>query len=41
MVGKFELYKFLDEGIDAMNTKKVRSFGAAFAEIQKALEEKQ
>jgi PHD/YefM family antitoxin component YafN of YafNO toxin-antitoxin module len=38
LVGKFELYKLLDEGIDAMKAKKVRSFRAVFADIQKGLE---
>jgi len=35
LIGKFELYKLLDEGIDAMNAKKVRPFREALADIQK------
>lgn len=37
LVGKFELYKLLDEGVDAMKTKKVRSFREALADIKKGL----
>jgi len=37
LVGKFELYKLLDEGVDAMKEKKVRSFREALADIQKGL----
>lgn len=37
LVGKFELYKLLDEGVDAMKKKKVRSFREALADIQKGL----
>ena len=37
LVGKFELYKLLDEGIDAMEKKKVRPFKEAMADIEKAL----
>lgn len=37
LVGKFELYKVLDEGIDAMKEKKVRLFSEALADIQKEL----
>lgn len=37
LVGKFELYKLLDEGIDAMKEKKVRPFSEALADIQKEL----
>lgn len=37
LVGKFELHKLLDEGIDAMKEKKVRSFSEALADIQKEL----
>lgn len=35
LVGKFELYKLLDEGIDAIKTKKVRNFREALKDIQK------
>ncbi len=37
LAGKFELYKLLDEGIEAMNSKKARSFNEAFSDIQKGL----
>lgn len=37
LVGKYELYKLLDEGIDAMKQKKVRSFRVALKDIQKGL----
>ncbi|QGU00418.1 Prevent-host-death family protein [Candidatus Syntrophocurvum alkaliphilum] len=37
LVGKFELYKLLDEGMDAMQEKKVRSFKDALSDIQKDL----
>lgn len=37
LVGKFELYKLLDEGIDAMQNKKVRPFKEALTEIEKDL----
>ncbi|KNY27631.1 type II toxin-antitoxin system Phd/YefM family antitoxin [Pseudobacteroides cellulosolvens] len=37
LVGKYELYKLLDEGIDEMKKKKVRSFHDALADIQKGL----
>lgn len=37
LVGKFELYKLLDEGIDAMEKKKVRSFKEALNDIEKDL----
>ena len=37
LVGKFELYKLLDEGLDAIKEKKVRPFREAFADIQKGL----
>jgi len=37
LVGKFELYKLMDEGLDAMKEKRVRSFGDALADIQKSL----
>lgn len=37
IVGKFELYKLLDEGIDAMEKKKVRPFKEALDDIEKGL----
>lgn len=37
LVGKFELYKLIDEGVSAMKEKKVRSFKDAFTDIQKGL----
>ena len=37
LVGKYELYKLLDEGLDKMKNKKVRSFRDALADIQKGL----
>lgn len=37
LVGKFELYKLLDEGIVAMQEKKERSFKEALADIEKDL----
>lgn len=37
LVGKFELYKLLDEGVDAMEKKKVRPFKEALADIEKGL----
>ncbi len=37
LVGKYELYKLLDEGVDEMKKKKVRSFRDALADIQKGL----
>ncbi len=33
LVGKFELYKLLDEGVDAMQNKKVRPFSETLADI--------
>ncbi|WP_339061429.1 type II toxin-antitoxin system prevent-host-death family antitoxin [Tepidibacillus marianensis] len=38
LVGKFELYKLLDEGMDAIKANKVRPFHSAFADIQKKME---
>jgi prevent-host-death family protein len=38
LVGKFELYKLLDEGLDAMKEKKVRSFREALADVQKDIQ---
>jgi PHD/YefM family antitoxin component YafN of YafNO toxin-antitoxin module len=37
LVGKFELYKLLDEGVDAMHKKKLRPFKEALVDIQKGL----
>ena len=37
LVGKFELYKLLDESVEAMQKKKVRPFKEALADIQKDL----
>ena len=37
LVGKFELYKLIDEGVDAMKNKKVRSFREALDDIRKGL----
>jgi prevent-host-death family protein len=37
LVGKYELYKLLDEGIDAMKQKNVRSFRSALKDIKKGL----
>lgn len=37
LVGKFELYKLLDEGIDAMKKKKVRPFKESLDDIEKEL----
>ncbi len=37
LVGKFELYKLIDEGIEAMENKKVRPFKEALDDIQKDL----
>ena len=39
LVGKFELYKLLDEGLDAIKSKDVRSFNEAFSDIQKGFED--
>ena len=35
LVGRFELYKLLDEGLEAVKMKKVRSFREAIKDIQK------
>lgn len=37
LVGKFELYKLIDEGFDAMEKKKVRPFKEALADIENDL----
>ncbi len=37
LVGKFELYKLLDEGMDAISEKKVRPFRTVLADIQEDL----
>ncbi|MGO4495874.1 type II toxin-antitoxin system Phd/YefM family antitoxin [Paenibacillus sp. 2RAB27] len=39
LVGKFELYQLLDEGMDAMKKLKVRPFHEAIADIQKGISE--
>lgn len=41
LVGKFELYKLLDEGLDALEKKKVRPFKEALADIEKDLSDEQ
>ena len=37
LVGKYELYKLLDEGIEAKKAQKVRPFDQALIDIQKDL----
>ncbi len=37
LVGKYELYKLIDEGVDAQKEKKVRSFKEALTDIEKEL----
>lgn len=37
LVGKFELYKLLDEGLDAKQNQKVRPFREALADIVKGI----
>lgn len=37
LIGKFELYKLLDVGVDAMKAKKVRLFSEAIDDIKKGL----
>lgn len=39
LVGRFELNKLLDEGLDAMQKQKSRPFREAFTDIQKRLSE--
>ncbi|GIO04362.1 antitoxin [Brevibacillus reuszeri] len=39
LIGKFELYKLLDEGIDAAKENKVKSFHEVINGIQKGLSE--
>ncbi|BFT70446.1 type II toxin-antitoxin system Phd/YefM family antitoxin [Paenibacillus sp. P36] len=39
LVGKFELYKLLDEGMKALKKEKVRPFREALADIQKGIPE--
>lgn len=36
LIGKFELYKLLNEGMDALKAEKVRPFREALDDIQKA-----
>lgn len=38
LVGKFELYKLIDEGIEAMQDNKVRPFKKALVDIQMDLQ---
>lgn len=38
LVGKFELYKLLDEGINAITEKKVRPFRKVLADLQVELD---
>jgi len=38
LVGKFELYKLLDEGMEAMESKKVVPAGDVFLQIEKEIE---
>ena len=38
LVGKYELHKLLDEGIDAINKGQVRSFDKVIDEVKKDLE---
>lgn len=37
LVGKFELYKLLDEGMNALDSQKVRPFRDALADIEKGI----
>jgi len=37
LVGKFELYKLMDEGLEALKEKRVRPFGDVMTDIQKGL----
>ncbi|XID94592.1 type II toxin-antitoxin system Phd/YefM family antitoxin [Paenibacillaceae bacterium WGS1546] len=37
LIGKFELYKLLDEGIESMKENKVRTFRNALHDIQKEI----
>lgn len=39
LVGKFELHKLLDEGLDDMHRKQVRPFREALAELEKGIPE--
>ncbi|MEC0230185.1 type II toxin-antitoxin system Phd/YefM family antitoxin [Paenibacillus alba] len=39
IVGKFELYKLLDEGMDELKKQKVRPFQEALADIEKGISE--
>ncbi|NQX68237.1 type II toxin-antitoxin system Phd/YefM family antitoxin [Paenibacillus alba] len=39
IVGKFELYKLLDEGMDELKKQKVRPFQKALADIEKGISE--
>ena len=37
LVGRFELYKLIDEGLESMKDNKVRPFRAALGDIKKGL----
>ena len=39
LVGKFKLYKLLDEGMDALQRQKIRPFREALADIEKGISE--
>ncbi len=39
LLGKFELYKLLDEGMDSIKAGKLKPFGSAFQDIKKDLTE--
>lgn len=39
LVGKYELYKLLDEGMEAISAKKTRPFRDAFHDLQKGISE--
>lgn len=41
LVGKFELYKLIDEGIEAMENKKVKPLNEALAEIEQGINNEQ
>lgn len=39
LVGKYELYKLIDEGMEAINSKQTRPFRDALNDIQKGISE--
>jgi prevent-host-death family protein len=39
LVGKYELYKLLDDGMEALTTKKTRPFRDALQDIEKGISE--